>query len=153
MKLKITYYGIARPGLRHGTHTYNKCTHSQPKFQSSPPFSVCPPCLKISGLAPDLPAPINRQVVLHDLPFILALHTIFVSVSAARKIHDQNTPKLFPKLRVDSLSQGIPMPAAGGTPTPHPRGTDCLAAQSHQTPGGAIRTLAPPPFFTVASTL
>ena len=55
------------------------------KIPELPPFAAWPPCLKISGLAPDLPAPINRQVEQHDLPFILALHAMFVSVLAAQK--------------------------------------------------------------------
>ena len=46
--------------------------------------------------------PINRQVEQHDLPFILALRAMFVSVLAAQKIHDQKSPKLFPKVRADS---------------------------------------------------
>ena len=72
------------------------------KIPELPLFTAWPPCLKIIGLAPNLPAPINRQVEQHNLPFILALHTMFISVLVAQKIHDQKTPKLFPKARADS---------------------------------------------------
>ena len=93
---------MALHGLGPGTGTHIQQVHTlAAKIPELPPFAPWPPCLKISGLVPDLPAPINRQVEQHDLPFILALHTMFVSVLAARKIHDKNSPKLFSKVRAD----------------------------------------------------
>ena len=66
---------MALHGLGPGTgrtHTTSAYTRSQ--NPGAPPLTAWPPCLKISGVAPDLPAPINRQVEQHDLPFILALN-------------------------------------------------------------------------------
>ena len=76
------------------------CTRS--KNPGASPLSGVAPLPQNHELSPGPPAPINRQVEQHDLPFIPALHTMFVSVLAARKKHHQNTPRLFPKARVDS---------------------------------------------------
>ena len=66
------------------------------KVSELPPFDKWPPCLKISGLLPEIEPPVNRQVEQHDLAFIQALHVMFMWVPAARKLRDQQTPKLFP---------------------------------------------------------
>ena len=68
------------------------------KVSELPPFDKWPRCLKISGLLPEIEPPVNRQVEQHDLPFIQALHVMFVWVPAARKLRDQQTPNLFPTL-------------------------------------------------------
>ena len=56
------------------------------KIPELPPLCSWPPCLKLCGLAPELPAPVNRQVGQHNLPFLSALHTMYVAVLAARKL-------------------------------------------------------------------
>ena len=82
----------------HACDTHIQQVHAlAAKIPQLHPFLAWSPCLKISGLAPDLPAPINRQVEEHALPFILALHTMFVSVLAARKYTIITTPSSFRK--------------------------------------------------------
>ena len=66
------------------------------KVPNLPPFDRWPPCLKISGLLPEIEPRVNRQVEPHDLPFIQSLRAMFVAMLAARKPRDQQAPKFFP---------------------------------------------------------
>ena len=59
------------------------------KVPDLPPYDRWPPCLKISGLLPEIEPPVNKQVEQHELPFIQALHAMFVAILAARKLRDQ----------------------------------------------------------------
>ena len=64
----------------------------------------------------------------HDLLFIVALHTMYVSLLGARKIHDQNTPKFFPKIRMDS-AKAYPCQQLMG-PLPHPSATSIVSVHN-----------------------
>ena len=66
------------------------------KVPDLPPFDRWPPCLKICSLLPEIEPLVNKQVEQHDLPFIQALHAMFVAILAVRKLRDQQAPKLFP---------------------------------------------------------
>ena len=96
------------------------------KVPQLPPFDRWPPRLKMSGLLPEIEPPVNRQVEQHNLPFIRALHVMFVSVLAARKLRDQQTPKLFPTVRPQTHSA---YPYHQLAPCRPPPGAPCLPAQ------------------------
>ena len=74
------------------------------KVPDLPPFDRWPPCLKINGLLPEIEPPVNKQVEQHNLPFIQALHAMFVAILVARKLRDQQAPKLFPTVRPQARS-------------------------------------------------
>ena len=69
------------------------------KVPDLPLFDRWPPCPKISRLLPEIEPPVNRQVEQNGLPFIQALHAMFVAILVARKLRDQHAPKLFPTVR------------------------------------------------------
>ena len=62
----------------------------------------------------------NRQVEKHDLPFIQALHAMFVAILAARKLRDQQAPKLFPTVRPQARSAYPYHQLVGPMPPPPP---------------------------------
>ena len=74
------------------------------KVPDLPPFDKWPPCLKISGLLLEIEPPVQRQVEQHELPFRQALRAMFVAILAARKLRDQQAPKLFPTVRPQARS-------------------------------------------------
>ena len=101
------------------------------KVPDLPPFDRWPPRLKISGLLPEVEPPLNRQVEQHDLPFIHALHAMFVAILAARKLRDQQAPKLFPTVRPQARS-AYPYHQLVG-PIPPPPGAPGMPTQPHRT--------------------
>ena len=70
-----------------------------PKVLDLPLFDRWPLCLKISGLLPKIEPPVNQMVEQHGLPFVQALHVMFLSLLVARKLRDQQAPKHFPTVR------------------------------------------------------
>ena len=96
------------------------------KVPDIPPFDKWPSCLKISGLLPAIEPPTNRQVEQHDLPFIQALHAIFVAILAARKLRDQQAPKLFPTVCPQACSANPYHQLVGPIPPPPPARPVCL---------------------------
>ena len=91
------------------------------KVPDLPPFDRWPPCLKISGLRPEIEPPVNKQVEQHDLPFIQAPNAMFVAFLAARKLRDQQAPKLFPTVRPQARSAYPYHQLVGPMPPPPPR--------------------------------
>ena len=68
------------------------------------------------------------------LPFICALHVMFVSVLAARKLRDQQTPKHSPTVRPQTLSAYPYHKLAGPMPNPPPPpGAPGLLVEPHNT--------------------
>ena len=90
------------------------------KVPDLPPCDRWPPCSKISGLLPEIEPPVNRQSQQHNLPFIQALHAMFVAILAARKLQDQKAPKLFPTVRPQGRS-AYPYHQLVGPMPPPPR--------------------------------
>ena len=90
------------------------------KVPDLPPFDRWPPCLKIGGLLPDIEPPVNTQLEQHDLPFIQVLHAMFVASLAARKLRDQQAPKLFPTMCSQARSAYPYHQMVGPMPPPPP---------------------------------
>ena len=93
------------------------------KVPELPPFDRWPPCLRISGLLPEIEPPVNRQVEQHELPFIRVHHVMFVSVLATRKLRDQQTPKLFTTVCPQTHSAYPYHQRVGPMPPPPPSDT------------------------------
>ena len=68
----------------------------------------------------------NKQVEQHDLPFIQALHAIFVAISAAHKLRDQQALKLFPIVHPQARSAYPYHQLVGPIPPPPPARPVCL---------------------------
>ena len=62
----------------------------------------------------------NRQVEQHKLPFIQALHAMFVAILAARKVRDQQAPELFPTMCPQARSAYPYHQLVGFMPPPPP---------------------------------
>ena len=62
----------------------------------------------------------NRHVKQHDLPFIQTLHVMFVAILTARKLRDQQAPKLFPTVRPQARSAYPYHRLVGPMPSPPP---------------------------------
>ena len=87
MNQKSMFCWSLLPRLRCVTCMPLRLAHKIPELPSFPHRPVA-----------DLPATRNRQVKQHDLPFMQALHTMYVSVLAARKVQYQQSPKVFPRV-------------------------------------------------------
>ena len=90
------------------------------KVLDLPPFDKWPPRLKISGLLPEIEPPVNRQVEQHELPFIQALHAMFVAILVVRTLRDQQAAKLFPTVRPQARSAYPYHQLVGPMPPPPP---------------------------------
>ena len=101
------------------------------KVPDLPPYDRWPPCLKISGLLPEIEPPVNKQVEQHDLPFIQALRAMFVAILAARKLRDQQTPKLFPTVRPQARSAYPYHQLVGPMPPPPQRARYAYTTPPH----------------------
>ena len=110
------------------------------KVLDLPPYDRWPPCLKISGLLPEIEAPVNREVEQHDLRFIQALHAMFVAILAARKLRDQQAPKLFPTVRLQARSAYPYHQLVGPMPPPPPTN---FAGDFYPVMGGGKAAQAP----------
>ena len=101
------------------------------KVPALPPHDRWPPCLKISGLLPLIEPPVNKQVEQHDLPFIQALHAMFVAILAARKLRDQQAPKIFPTVRPQARSAYPYHQLVGPMPPPPKRARYAYTTPPH----------------------
>ena len=84
--------------------------------------------LENQRLLPEIEPPVNSQVEQHDLPFIQALHAMFVAILAARKVGTQTLPHGAP-----ASAQRISLPSAGGPHAPPPPGAPGMPTQPHRT--------------------
>ena len=77
-----------------------------------PRFDRWPPCLKISGLLPEIEPLVNRQVEQRDLSFIQALHAMFVAILACAQAAGPTGTQTLPH-SAPAGAQRISLPSTG----------------------------------------